>query len=101
MALNTVDPALHYGALILGLAIAIILHEVAHGLAALKLGDPTAKYAGRLTLNPIKLKWHRYCPWEFIRFRNAQLPVKPKKIVKGKGCPMSWAGLNMGKTPVG
>jgi Zn-dependent protease len=54
MALSAVDPALQYGALILGLAIAIILHEVAHGLAALKLGDPTAKYAGRLTLNPIK-----------------------------------------------
>ena len=32
----------------------VILHEVAHGYAALKLGDPTAQYAGRLTLNPIK-----------------------------------------------
>jgi Zn-dependent protease len=39
---------------ILGLAIAIILHEVAHGLVALRLGDPTAYYAGRLTLNPLK-----------------------------------------------
>ena len=28
------------------------LHEVAHGYAAYKLGDPTAKMAGRLTLNP-------------------------------------------------
>lgn len=33
---------------------AIVLHEVAHGYAAYKLGDPTAKSAGRLTLNPIK-----------------------------------------------
>ena len=33
---------------------AITVHEVAHGWAALHLGDPTAKYAGRLTLNPIK-----------------------------------------------
>ncbi|MEX1112213.1 MAG: site-2 protease family protein [Candidatus Andersenbacteria bacterium] len=49
-----VDPGLQIGALILGLAIAIILHEVAHGWAALYLGDPTAKYAGRLSLNPIK-----------------------------------------------
>lgn len=32
----------------------IILHEVFHGLAALWLGDPTAKYAGRLTANPLK-----------------------------------------------
>ena len=29
-----------------------IVHEVAHGWAALKLGDPTAKEAGRLTLDP-------------------------------------------------
>ncbi len=33
---------------------AITVHEVAHGWAALQLGDPTAKFAGRLTLNPIK-----------------------------------------------
>ncbi len=38
---------------VVGLAVAIIFHEVAHGYAALWLGDPTAKYAGRLTLNPI------------------------------------------------
>lgn len=49
-----IDPALNIGALIIGLAVAIILHEVAHGWAALHLGDPTAKYAGRLTLNPLK-----------------------------------------------
>lgn len=35
------------------LAIAIILHELAHGLVALWLGDNTAKSAGRLTLNPL------------------------------------------------
>lgn len=33
---------------------AITLHEVAHGWVANKLGDPTAKLMGRLTLNPIK-----------------------------------------------
>jgi Zn-dependent protease len=32
---------------------AIILHEVSHGYVAYMLGDPTAKNAGRLTLNPI------------------------------------------------
>ncbi len=31
----------------------IILHECAHGLAAERLGDPTARQAGRITLNPI------------------------------------------------
>lgn len=33
--------------------LAITLHEAAHGWVAYKFGDPTAKYAGRLTLNPI------------------------------------------------
>src|SRR3989344_3815513 len=32
----------------------VILHEIAHGLMALSMGDSTAKYAGRLTLNPVK-----------------------------------------------
>jgi Zn-dependent protease len=35
------------------LAPSIILHEVSHGAAAYAFGDPTAKDAGRLTLNPI------------------------------------------------
>lgn len=30
-----------------------IIHEYSHGWAALQLGDPTAKYEGRLTLNPL------------------------------------------------
>lgn len=33
---------------------AIVLHEVAHGWAADKLGDNTARFMGRLTLNPLK-----------------------------------------------
>lgn len=36
------------------LVFAVTLHEVAHGYAAYRLGDPTARLAGRLTLNPIK-----------------------------------------------
>lgn len=32
----------------------ITFHELSHGFVAYKLGDPTAKNAGRLTLNPIK-----------------------------------------------
>ena len=32
---------------------AIILHEIAHGIVACRLGDPTASRAGRLTLNPL------------------------------------------------
>jgi len=35
------------------LLLSIIIHEIAHGSVAFYLGDPTAKYAGRLTLNPL------------------------------------------------
>lgn len=38
---------------IVPLLFAIILHEVAHGWVAEKLGDPTARSMGRITLNPI------------------------------------------------
>lgn len=31
-----------------------VVHEVSHGYAAFLLGDPTAKYEGRLTMNPLK-----------------------------------------------
>lgn len=34
--------------------IALSVHECAHGYAAYKMGDPTAKAFGRLTLNPLK-----------------------------------------------
>ena len=36
------------------LLFSVVIHEVSHGQVAYFLGDPTAKYAGRLTLNPIK-----------------------------------------------
>ena len=34
--------------------LSLSIHEVAHGYAAYKLGDPTARNLGRLSLNPIK-----------------------------------------------
>jgi Zn-dependent protease len=36
------------------LIIAIVFHEIAHGLVARRLGDPTAEERGRLSLNPIR-----------------------------------------------
>ena len=51
------DPKAYIIHLLLCLPIILIslsLHEVAHGYAAYKLGDPTAKNFGRLTLNPMK-----------------------------------------------
>ncbi len=39
---------------LLPLIFAVTIHEVAHGYVAYRFGDPTAKLAGRLTLNPIR-----------------------------------------------
>jgi Zn-dependent protease len=36
------------------LVCSVMIHELSHGLVAFRLGDPTAKLAGRLTLNPFK-----------------------------------------------
>ncbi|MEW6173335.1 MAG: site-2 protease family protein [Bacillota bacterium] len=44
---------LHGVALVIAFVVGITFHEFAHGWAADKIGDPTARYAGRLTLNPL------------------------------------------------
>ena len=49
--LGTIVTFLYSAAAIL---VSLILHECAHGYAALKCGDPTAKWMGRLTLDPRK-----------------------------------------------
>lgn len=43
-------PLLFYLAILI---ISVVVHEVSHGAVAYMLGDPTAKMAGRLTLNPV------------------------------------------------
>ncbi len=65
--------------------IAVTFHELSHGLVAYKLGDPTAKMMGRLTLNPIKhldligslvfiitktIGWAKPVPVNPLNFRN-------------------------------
>jgi len=47
------DVILQFLILFPALLVAIIAHEYMHGYVAYKLGDPTPKYAGRLTLNPL------------------------------------------------
>ncbi len=47
---NMIATALLY---VVPLLFAVILHEVAHGWVAEKLGDPTARLMGRITLNPL------------------------------------------------
>ena len=64
--------------------ICITLHELAHGYVAYRLGDDTAKRAGRLTLNPLrhidimgllmmivfKFGWAKPVPVNMMRFRS-------------------------------
>ncbi len=40
--------------LIIPLLYSVVIHEVAHGWVAYRMGDPTARWMGRLSLNPIK-----------------------------------------------
>lgn len=47
-------PLLERGLLFVLVIPAIVLHEFAHGWAAWRLGDPTARTAGRLSLNPLR-----------------------------------------------
>ena len=84
---------------IVALVIAITVHEFAHALAAYKLGDPTAKYHGRLTLNPlahldpigtlmmflVHFGWGKPVPVNPYHFKN---PVKDSALVSLSG-PMS------------
>src|SRR3989338_2115520 len=52
MQAQAFDPAIIFYIAIL--IMSAVIHEVSHGMAAFMLGDPTAKNADRLTLNPIK-----------------------------------------------
>jgi Zn-dependent protease len=78
-----------------GFLLGIVLHEVAHGYVAYRLGDPTAKMAGRLTLNPIKhldlvgslvfivsalagvgFGWAKPVPIDFRYFKNVRVGMR-------------------------
>ncbi len=48
------ETVVYYLFLILSALIALTVHEFSHGYIAYKLGDPTARSLGRLTLNPMK-----------------------------------------------
>lgn len=58
---------------------AITVHECAHGYAAYKLGDPTAKYAGRLSLNPMSHldPWGALCMVVFGFGWAKPVPINP------------------------
>lgn len=85
-----------YGVVVLASMLCIMFHEVSHGLVAYRLGDPTAKNAGRLTFNPLrhidlwgllmmaifKFGWAKAVP---IDMRNFKHPVRDMAITAAAG----------------
>ena len=85
-----------YAVIIAASMLCIMFHEVSHGVVALKLGDPTARDAGRLTFNPIKhvdiwgllmmaifrFGWAKPVP---IDMRNFKHPVRDMAITAAAG----------------
>jgi Zn-dependent protease len=81
------------------LLLAVTIHEVAHGWVADRLGDPTARLAGRLTLNPLPhidplgalafvlagFGWARPVP---VDGRNLRRPLRDMALVAAAG-PLS------------
>lgn len=64
------------------LLFSVVIHELAHGSVAYSLGDPTAKYQGRLTLNPIK---------HLDPFGSVILPLLLLLVTAGQGPIFGWA----------
>lgn len=69
----------------------VILHEVAHGVAALWLGDPTAKYAGRITANPFK----HIDPWLTIGMPLIMLILTNFRFAFGGAKPVPYNPYNL------
>jgi len=86
------------------LIIAMTFHEFSHGWVANKLGDPTAKYSGRLTLNPlahIDLFWTLILPMFLFLTSNGQFifgAAKPVPInywaLRNPKRDIIWVGLS-------
>jgi Zn-dependent protease len=64
------------------LLFSVIIHELAHGYVASSMGDQTAKYAGRLTLNPLK---------HLDPFGSVLLPILLLLATAGQGPIFGWA----------
>ena len=93
-AVTAIPEGLSTIASILAIGIAVIFHEVSHGYVANWLGDPTAKYAGRLSLNPIR----HIDLWGTIIIP-AMLIISQAGIVFGsaKPVPVNYYNLKYGK----
>lgn len=69
----------------------VIVHEVMHGVAALWLGDPTAKYAGRLTANPFR----HIDPWLTLGMPIIMLALTGGRFAFGSAKPVPYNPYNL------
>lgn len=113
------DTVYQAAALIVPMIFAIVFHEVAHGLVARMLGDPTAAQLGRLSLNPLRhvdpigtvllpgaLKlmglpvfgWAKPVPVDFHRLRN---PKRDMILVAAAGPGMNLLMAGVGAALLG
>jgi len=69
----------------------VIIHEVFHGVAALWMGDNTAKYAGRITFNPLK----HIDPWLTIGMPMLMLFLTGGKFAFGSAKPVPYNPYNL------
>ncbi len=76
---------------LIALLFSVIVHEIAHGAIALRLGDQTAKRAGRLTLNPIA----HIDPFGSILLPTALFFLSGGGIVLGWAKPVPYNPLNL------
>ena len=75
--------------------ICLTVHEFSHGFVAYKLGDNTAKDAGRLTLNPFAhIDWLGVIAMVFLGFGWAKpVPVNPYRFKKSGARGIVWVSL--------
>lgn len=93
MELNTLQKIILW---IVPLIFAITVHEVAHGWVANKCGDPTAKNAGRLTLNPLK----HIDPFGTIIIPGILLFIGGFVFGYAKPVPVDWRNLRHGRRDI-
>lgn len=88
MSLNEIVLVIFY---VVVLIYSIIVHEIMHGYAALMLGDATAKYAGRLSFNPLK----HIDPWGSIWMPLLMLALTGFRFAFGWAKPVPYNPYNL------
>ena len=82
--LLTTQPLLFFRYIVI-IIFSIVLHELAHGFAAISQGDNTPQHSGHITLNPIvHMGWYSIIFLCLGGFAWGQMPVNPRRFRHGK-----------------